>query len=150
MRPRYAPTKSERQRCGAADGAIVATLSGSDTATALGLTMHSSTPVIVLCRALIAAGHDPATRMHVFRGDVFALIVRSIGEGARLRVGSHGVGFEADPACGASLPIVPTAPARTGTPPGKAIWRGPQQSHIAAPITTAPASARRARRKVAS
>jgi hypothetical protein len=51
--------------------------------------------------------------MRVFRGETLALIVRSIGEAARLRIGSHGVGFEADPACGASPPIAPNAPART-------------------------------------
>ena len=116
MRPSYAPTKSKRQRCGAAAGAIVATLSGCDTCTARGLTARSSSPVLLLCHRLVNAGHDPATAMQVFRGDTLALTVRSIGEAARLRIGSHGVGFEADPECGAGPPIAPNVPARTQGP----------------------------------
>ena len=105
MRPPYAPTESEKQRCGAPAGVIVGQLVGSDIATALGLTAQSSSPVLLLCRELVAAGYDPATPMHVVRGDTLALIVRSIGEAIRLRIGSHGVGFEADPQCGARPPM---------------------------------------------
>jgi hypothetical protein len=83
---------------------IGATLSGDDIVTALGITAQSSSPVLALCRQLVAAGHDPATAMHVVRGDTLALIIRSIGEVIRLRIGSHGVGFEADPECGARPP----------------------------------------------
>jgi hypothetical protein len=35
-----------------------------------------------LCRKLVAAGHDPATVMHVYRGQTLALKVRAIGEAA--------------------------------------------------------------------
>jgi hypothetical protein len=84
---------------------ISATLSGSDTAFAEGMTVRSRTPAIVLCRALVGAGYDPTTPMHVFRGETLALTVRSIGEAARLRVGSHGVGFERDPECGPRPPV---------------------------------------------
>jgi hypothetical protein len=84
---------------------IRATLSGDDIATALGITTQSSAPVLALCRQLVAAGHDPATPMHAYRGDTLALKIRSIGEAARLRIGSHGVGFEADPGCGARPPM---------------------------------------------
>jgi len=92
---------------------IAAALSGSDTCTALGLTAQSGSPVLLLCRKLVAAGHDPTTPMQVFRGDVLALIVRSIGEGAGLRIGSHAVGFARDPECGASPSIAANDPART-------------------------------------
>jgi hypothetical protein len=85
--------------------AIRAVLTGSDTYTALGMTVQSTSPVLLQCRRLVDAGHDPATPMHVYRGSTLALTVRSIGEAAQLRVGSHGVGFEADPACGASPPV---------------------------------------------
>jgi hypothetical protein len=64
---------------------IVAILIG-DICTAEGVTASGPTPVLALCRALVAAGHDPATRMHVFRDHVLALTVRSIGAGARLTV----------------------------------------------------------------
>jgi hypothetical protein len=84
---------------------IIAKITGSDTCTALGLTAQSSSPVLLLGRRLADAGHDPATAMQVFRGDTLALIVRSIGEAARLRVGGHGVGFERDLECGAGPPM---------------------------------------------
>ena len=92
---------------------IRAELAGASTCSALSVTIESSAPVISLCRRLIEAGHDPATAMQVFRGDVLALIVRSIGEGAGLRIGSHAVGFARDPECGASPSIAANDPART-------------------------------------
>jgi len=54
--------------------------------------------ILALCRALVGADYDPARPLCVYRDGVLALKVRSIGEGARLRVTPHGVGFiwEAD------------------------------------------------------
>jgi hypothetical protein len=72
---------------------IRAELGGDDTASALGETVRSSSPVIALCRALVAAGHDPATPLEAYRGDTLCLKVRSIGEAANLEVGAKGVGF---------------------------------------------------------
>src|SRR6516162_8039272 len=74
--------------------AIRADLIGSDICTALGLTINSSSPVLALCRALIEAGHDPATPLEAYRGETLSLRVRSIGEGAGLQVNSQGRGFE--------------------------------------------------------
>jgi hypothetical protein len=55
--------------------------------TALGLLSAAcDTPVLRLCRMLVAAGHDPSEPMEVYRGEVLALTVRSIGEGAKLTV----------------------------------------------------------------
>ena len=59
MRLPYASPKSERQRCGAAAGAIVATLTGSDTASAEGISITGASPVLALCRKLIVYGFDP-------------------------------------------------------------------------------------------
>jgi hypothetical protein len=73
--------------------AIRADLAGSDTCIALGLAINSSSPVLALCRALIEAGHDPATPLEAYRGDVLCLRVGSIGEGARLEVNAKGNGF---------------------------------------------------------
>jgi hypothetical protein len=95
------PPKSEKQT----EPTIRAELIGADTATAAAVTVHSASPVLVLCRKLIASGVDPAKPLHVFRGGTLVLTVRSIGLGARLRVGSHGVGFERDPECGAGPPM---------------------------------------------
>jgi hypothetical protein len=74
--------------------AIRAELTGSDGCSALGLAINSSSPVLALCRALIEAGHDPATPLEVYRGETLSLRVRSIGEGAGLQVNSQGRGFE--------------------------------------------------------
>ena len=71
---------------------IHAELIGSDTCAALGITIESSTPVLAMCRALVAAGIDPATRLEAYRGDVLCLWVRSIGEAARLTVKAMGNG----------------------------------------------------------
>jgi hypothetical protein len=42
--------------------------------------------VLALCRALVEAGHDPATPLEAYRGSTLCLRVRSIGEGAKLTV----------------------------------------------------------------
>jgi hypothetical protein len=64
-------------------------LSGDDHAEALGI---EASGVIVLCRALIRAGHDPNLPLHAYRGATLALT--SIGEAATLRVAR--VGFVRD------------------------------------------------------
>jgi hypothetical protein len=46
-----------------------------------------------VCQALIDAGHDAATPLHAYRGDMLCLKVRSIGEGARLVPAGNSVGF---------------------------------------------------------
>src|SRR5215468_10575009 len=66
--------------------AVCAELIGSDRCSALGITERGPAPTLALCRRLIEAGHDPATPLEAWRGDVLCLRVRSIGEGARLTV----------------------------------------------------------------
>lgn len=73
--------------------AIRADLIGSTSCTAAGITVTSPTPVLSLCRRLLEAGHDPATRLDVYRGAVLALTVRSIGEAAQLEINSKGTDF---------------------------------------------------------
>ena len=65
---------------------IIARLTGFDTCTALGITVTDTAPVLALCRALVEAGQDPSLRLEAYRGDMLALRVRSIGEGAGLTV----------------------------------------------------------------
>jgi len=67
-------------------GVIRAEFKGSNCCEALGSTAHGRAPVLDLCRALVAAGHDPRRSLHAYREDVLALKVRSIGEGAKLIV----------------------------------------------------------------
>jgi hypothetical protein len=75
---------------------IEAKLTGDAICTAEGHTVKAGTPVIVLCRALVEAGYDPASPMKVYRGDTLALTVRSIGEAARLCIAGKGNGFAVD------------------------------------------------------
>jgi len=82
-----------------------ATLAGSNGCDAEGITAHGSAPVLGLCRELVAAGHNPDRPLHAYRGDMLALAVRSIGEGAQLRIASHGVGFERLPGCTGGPPV---------------------------------------------
>ena len=72
--------------------AIRAELAWSDHATALGIVARSGSPVLKLCRMLLAAGVDPALRLECYRGGVLALTVNGIGQGARLTMKSAGNG----------------------------------------------------------
>ena len=74
--------------------AICAELIGSDTASAVGISITAYTPVLELCMTLVTAGHDPATPLHAYRALTLCLKVRSIGEAARLRISPAGVGFK--------------------------------------------------------
>jgi hypothetical protein len=103
---------------------ITATLIGSNRAIALGIEAHGFSPVLALCRALIEAGYDPTTPLHVYRGDTLALKVRSIGEGAKLAVEDNSVGTpvfrrrrDRVASSGAATPVAPTAPDRHPVPP---------------------------------
>jgi hypothetical protein len=93
---------------------IRAEISGN-TCSALGVTARGSAPILALCRKLIEAGHDPATPLDAYRGDTLCLKVRSIGEGARLRVSSDGTTFQR---LAEALPEPPTGSPGTGTGAG--------------------------------
>ena len=75
------------------DAPIRAELSGSDCASACGVAVRGGSPVIALCRQLVAAGYDPRTPLEAYRGKTLCLHVRSIGEAAGLEIATHGVGF---------------------------------------------------------
>ena len=72
---------------------LTAELIGDDTATACGITVRSTSPVLVLCRELIATGMTPDAALTVFRHGTVALRVCSIGEAAALEINSKGTGF---------------------------------------------------------
>jgi hypothetical protein len=102
---------------GSAQIPIRATLIGSNCCEALGITERGYAPVLDLCRALVAAGHDPRRPLHAHRGNALALIIRSIGDAAQLRIATHGVGFERIPGCTGSPPVRQSGPtiARPGS-----------------------------------
>jgi len=57
------------------------------TAVAAGITAHGYAPALALCRKLLAAGHNPRTRLELYRENgTLALRIRTIGEGAQLTV----------------------------------------------------------------
>lgn len=73
--------------------AIRAKLIGDDICITGATVVTGNAPVLAMCRRLVADGADPRTPMHVYRGDVLALKVKSIGEAARLEISPNGVGF---------------------------------------------------------
>jgi hypothetical protein len=86
---------------------IRADLDGDDVCTAEGITAHGHAPILMLCRLLLGAGFNPDRPLEVFRGDVLALQVRSIGEGAALVVKTAGNGSPIfAPSEGAAAPPV--------------------------------------------
>jgi hypothetical protein len=70
-----------------------AELIGSNICTACGIRVRSTTPVLSICRRLIEAGYDADQALHVHRGDVLALTVASIAQGASLEINAKGTGF---------------------------------------------------------
>jgi hypothetical protein len=87
------------------DSIIRAEVIGDSSCAALGMKVSASSPILALCRKLVIAGHDPSMPLEAWRGDVLCLRIRSIGEAAGLRVGSHGLGFEPARECTAAPPI---------------------------------------------
>jgi hypothetical protein len=102
---------------------IVADL-GNDRCAALGLIGRGEAPALDLCRRLFTHGVDPQTPLHVYRGDVLALQIRSIGEGAELTVKCSPQGRpvfrksapKAAPGLAPAPPIAPAAATRPETP----------------------------------
>ena len=65
---------------------IIAQLIGHDRARAGDVVVRSRTPVFALCRAFLASGANPNSKLECFRGSVLALTVRTIGIGAKLTI----------------------------------------------------------------
>jgi hypothetical protein len=65
---------------------ISCVLIGSNTAQAGDIIARGHSPVFDLCRLLVAAGHDPASPLECYRGDMLCLRIRTIGEGAKLTI----------------------------------------------------------------
>lgn len=72
---------------------IRAELLGENTCTALGIVAKANTPILELCRKLIAAGHGPGSQLDIYRGETLALRLRSIGAAAALEINGEGTGF---------------------------------------------------------
>ena len=72
---------------------IRAKIINDDRCEAEGYTVRGYSPVLAMCRKLVVAGYNPATPLHVYRGDVLALKVRSIGEGAQRTVEDNKTGM---------------------------------------------------------
>jgi hypothetical protein len=90
----FAQDAPQDERFSAPQAAIRAELRADDSCSALGMTVRGPAPVLALCRRLVADGYDQGLPLEVWRVQVLCLRVRSIGEAAQLRVGTHGGGFE--------------------------------------------------------
>jgi hypothetical protein len=105
---------------------IIAEL-GNDRCAALGIIGRGEAAALELCRKLLAAGISPATALHVYRGDVLALRIRSIGEGGELTVKSGTQGRpvfrksarKAAPGLAPAPPVAPAAATRPEAPPAE-------------------------------
>jgi hypothetical protein len=107
-------------RTAARNQVLRADLIGTDAYSAAGITTTGNAPVLVLYRRLLADGHDPATRLEVYRGATLALIVRSIGEAAQLEINSKGSDFAAHrPRVRTAPPVRKTGAAATQRPIGR-------------------------------
>ena len=78
---------------------------GDNECRAAGLITRGTTPILAMCRKLVAAGIDPATPLECNRGTTLAITVASIGQGAGLEINGHGTGFRALRKGGAASPI---------------------------------------------
>jgi hypothetical protein len=58
---------------------IRAAIINSDRCAAEGYAVRAATPILAMCRKLLAAGNDPDRPLHAHRGDALALKVRSEG-----------------------------------------------------------------------
>jgi hypothetical protein len=65
---------------------IYAVLKDDDVCEAQGFSVKAYSPALAMCRKLVEAGYDPSSSLLAFRGDILALKVRQIGEGARMAV----------------------------------------------------------------
>lgn len=89
---------------------IRAEISSDTIATSCGIEIKSPSPVLSLCRRLIAEGCDPVTPMQAFRGDTSCLTVRSLEVAAMLEVNSEANGFRARKMPGPATPVRLTQP----------------------------------------
>jgi len=80
----------QKSQLEAAASVIDADIIGSTECRARGITVRGGSPALALCRALIGAGYDPSRPLHVYRGATLALIIHTIGEGAKLTVAEGG------------------------------------------------------------
>jgi hypothetical protein len=101
---RQAAQAQARPRKSGIPNVIAAELIGKDTASAGGISVKAYTPVLELCRRLVAAGHDPATPLKAYRGPTLCLIVRSIGTATGLEINARGDGFRPRRAADAAPP----------------------------------------------
>jgi hypothetical protein len=88
-----APLPNSQNQTSVQASPLRAAIIGSDECRAEGFSALAASPVLSLCRKLIAAGHDPDQPMQVWRNGTLCLRVRSIGLAAGLEVNTKGTGF---------------------------------------------------------
>jgi hypothetical protein len=114
---------------------IQAELIGGDACRAFGTTVRGPAPLLKLCRRLVETGHDPATPLRVFRGEVLCLKVRSIGEAAGLTVDESRTAFarwKPFPHAAVSPRIAPSEAAGLTDPDRDEAYRAPVRRELGA------------------
>jgi hypothetical protein len=72
---------------------IRAELIGNNECRAAGLMVRSTSPILAMCRRLLAAGINPDLRLDCYRGATLAISVCTVRRGAALEVNGEGTGF---------------------------------------------------------
>jgi hypothetical protein len=78
-----------------------------------GLYVCAYSPVLEICRQLVAAGYHPETRLDCFRGGTLSLTVHGIAVAAGLKINSKGTGFAPVSAVRMASPVRESRPALT-------------------------------------
>ena len=121
-----ATSAKNREQLLSAVATVRAELVGSNRATAQTLTVTSATPVLALCRALLASGVDPSTSLDVHRNNILCVRITSIGQAAQLEPSPRGIGFvRRHSRLRAAPPVRETVPVKGSPPP--ALSRAPKQ-----------------------
>jgi hypothetical protein len=101
-RQRFVPDRTGRQPVqqtaggsGAMTAALRVDLAGDERCTAGAVSVTAHTPLLALCRTLLANGFDPTTRLEAYRGDTLCLLISSIKAAAALTVAETGTRFVA-------------------------------------------------------
>jgi hypothetical protein len=101
---------------------VKAELTGSRYCKALGMVATGRTPVLALCRVLLAQSVDPDQALVVYRNSLEALRVRSIRDGAKLTVKEPDRGRPHFASWKAIPPSPVASPMRNSEPPLTGDW----------------------------
>jgi hypothetical protein len=89
---------------------LTGSIVGSDRCVVAGISIRASSPVLAVCRQLVAAGCDPDLGLELYRDDTLCLIIGSIGTAAALEINPKSTGFIGARAVRAAPPMRQNGP----------------------------------------